>query len=146
MKQGHRETTVSRGRSFVPPCTPESGFTLLEVLVAVALLAIAVTVVIQLFSANLRSVTVSEDYVSAALKANVVMREVLDDEDLTEKSRSERTNDGYRVDVAVTETAKERTDNLQVRLLEVTVKVSWAKGIKERSLALKTLKVVNKKV
>jgi hypothetical protein len=74
------------------------------------------------------------------------MREVLDDEDLTEKSRSERTNDGYRVDVAVAETAKERTDNLQVRLMEVTVTVNWAKGIKERSLSLKTLKVVNKKV
>jgi len=47
----------------------EKGFTLIEVLVAVALLGIAVTVVIQLFSANLRAIASSEDYIYASARA-----------------------------------------------------------------------------
>lgn len=124
----------------------KEGFTLLEVLVSVALLAMAVTVVLQLFSSDLRAISESEDYVAASNKANTVMREVLDDEKLTEKSSSERTDDGYRVDVSVVEAGKERTENLQVKLLEVTVTVAWAKGTKTKSLTLQTLKVVNKQI
>ena len=88
------------------------GFTLLEILVALALLGIAITVILQLFSANLRALSVSGDYVSAALRAEVKMRDILEDTDLTEKSWSEVTDEGYRFDASVTEMLKERTDNL----------------------------------
>lgn len=126
--------------------TSRKGFTLLEVLLAVALLAIAVTVVLQLFSANLRAIAASEEHVSAAARANAAMREVLDDDNLTEKSWSERTEDGYRIDVNVTETLKERTENLQVKLLEVVVILNWTNGTKERAITLRTLKTVTKQV
>ncbi len=122
------------------------GFTLLEVLVAIAILGIAVTVVLQLFSANLRAISVSGDYVSAATKAEAKMREILSDDKLSEKSSSETTDDGYRIDVSITDALKERTDNLQVRLLEIDLTVHWTRGTKERSLSLKTMKVVNKEV
>jgi prepilin-type N-terminal cleavage/methylation domain-containing protein len=45
------------------------GFTLLEILVALAILATAVTIIFQLFSAGLRNIAVSEDVVSAAVRA-----------------------------------------------------------------------------
>ena len=122
------------------------GFTLLEVLVAVALLALSVTVVLQLFSADLRAISASEDYVSAAAKANAKMREALDEEDLPEKSTSEMSDDGYRVDVSVSEAMKERTENLRVRLLEIVVTVSWEKGTKSRSITMRTMKTTGKKV
>ncbi|GAB4420300.1 MAG: hypothetical protein OHK0032_16020 [Thermodesulfovibrionales bacterium] len=122
------------------------GFTLLEVLVALAILGIAITVVLQLFSANLRAVSTSEDYVSAAMKAEAKMREILDDEKLTERSWSETTDDGYRIDVSVSDTSKERTENLLVRLLEIDLTLRWIKGTKERSLTLRTVKVVNKQI
>jgi prepilin-type N-terminal cleavage/methylation domain-containing protein len=123
-----------------------SGFTLLEVLVAIAILGIAITVVIQLFSADLRAISVSSDYVSAATKAEAKMREILSDDKLTETSLSETTDDGYRLDVSVTDALRDRTDNLQVRVLEIDLTVYWTRGTKERSLTLKTLKVVNKQV
>ena len=122
------------------------GFTLLEVLVAVALLGIAITVVLQLFSAGLRAISTSEDYVSAAAKAGAKMREVLDDDKLSEKSFSETTNDGYRIDVSVTGALKDRTESLQVMLLDISLTIHWTKGTKERSLTLRTMKVVNKQI
>ncbi len=124
----------------------KGGFTLLEILVALALVGIAITVILQLFSANLRALSVSGDYVSAAIRAEAEMREILEDTDLTEKSWSLVTDDGYRFDASVTETLKERTENLQVRLLEITLTMQWLEGSKMKYLTLKTLRVVNKKI
>jgi prepilin-type N-terminal cleavage/methylation domain-containing protein len=137
-----------------PPSLPFSkggrggirGFTLLEVLVAIAILGIAVTVVIELFSANLRAIATSGDYISAATKAEAKMREILDDDELSEKSWSETTDDSYRIDVSVTDALKDRTENLQVRLLEIDLIIHWTKGTKEKSLTLRTLKMVEKEV
>jgi len=122
------------------------GFTLLEVLVAVALLGIAITVVLQLFSADLKAIAASEEYVSAAAKAEAKMREVQDSDTLTEGSTSEMTNDGYRLEVSTASTLKERTDTLQVMLMDIVVTVYWTKGVKERSLSLRTMKLVNKQI
>ena len=124
----------------------QSGFTLLEVLAAVALLAVAVAVVFQLFSADLRSLSASQDYVSAVTRANAKMREVLDDDKLAEKAWSETTDDGYRMDISVSEVMKDRTDKLQITLFEITVSTSWAKGTRTPSIILKTMKVMNKQI
>jgi general secretion pathway protein I len=120
----------------------EGGFTLLEVLVALAILGMSVTVIFQLFSANLRAVRGSEDYISAAVRAQTKMREVLDDEKLAEKNWSETTVDGYRVDVTVAETLKERTKELQVQLLEVVLTVFWIKDSKTKTLTLRGMKMI----
>jgi prepilin-type N-terminal cleavage/methylation domain-containing protein len=124
----------------------EKGFTLIEVLVAVALLGIAVTVAIQLFSVNLRAIALSEDYIYTSARAEAKMREILNDDELSETSSSEITDDGYRMDVSIAEVLQERTENLQVRLLEVVLEVHWTKGAHEKSLILRTMKVLEKKV
>lgn len=134
--------------------TPESlrvfsskqGFTLLEILVALAILATAVTIVFQLFSAGLRNIAASEDYVVATMRAEAKMREILSQRELTENSWIESTKDGYRYTVKVSKTLQEKTGSLPVDVLEVELSVSWIKGIKERVLQLKTLKIVNKQV
>jgi len=122
------------------------GFTLLEILVTLSLLGIAITVILQLFSTNLRALSVSGDYVSASYRAEAKMREILDNTDLTEKSWSEVTNEGYRFDASVTEILKDRTENLQVRMLEIDLTTHWSEGSKMKLLTLKTLRVVNKKI
>jgi prepilin-type N-terminal cleavage/methylation domain-containing protein len=123
-----------------------AGFTLLEILVSLALLGIAITVILQLFSSNLRALSVSQNYVSAAIRAEAKMREILEDTDLQEKAWSEVTDEGYRFDAAVTETFTERTENLQVRMLEINLTAQWPEGSKMKYLTLKTLKVVNKRI
>ena len=123
------------------------GFTLLEVLVATAILGIAIAVILQLFSANLRAISLSRDYVSASIKAEAKMKEILNsDEKISEKAFSETTDDGYRVDVSITDVLKERTENLQVKLLEIDLTIRWLKGTKEKSLTLSTMKVVKREV
>jgi type II secretion system protein I len=122
------------------------GFTLLEILVALAILATAVTIIFQLFSAGLRNIAVSEDVVSAAVRAEAKMRKVLSNEELTENSWTETTTDGYTFAVNITEALQEKTDSLPVQVLQIDLAITWTKNTRERSLRLKTYKTVNKQV
>ena len=125
---------------------PEAkGFTLLEVLVSLAVMAIAMTLIIQLFSANLRAVVRSGDMTSAIVKGESRLREILAEPFLKETAWNEVTDDGYRIDVAVSEAMREKTDNLPVNLMEIVLTVHWIDGLREKSLRLKTMKVVDKK-
>jgi general secretion pathway protein I len=126
--------------------SPKSGFTLLEVLVALALLGISMVAIFELFSSNLKGITASDDYVSAILKAESQMREILDNDNLTEESLSATMEDGSKIDTSVVDTATDRTENLPVKLLEVSVTIHWTRGTRERSFTLKTMKLVNKQV
>lgn len=148
MQPNNKESRIpnSRRLSENPESKFQEGFTLLEILVALAILGIAIAVVLQLFSANLRAISASEDYVAAVTKAESKMREVLDDEKLEEKTWKEVTEDGYSVEVTISRALEERTEKLQMRLLEVNLILRWSMGLKEKSLNLKTLKVVNKQV
>jgi general secretion pathway protein I len=122
------------------------GFTLLEVLVALVLLSIALVAIFELFSANLRGIAKSDDYSNAVIVAESKMREILDDDNLAERAWQETREDGYRINVVVSSAANDRTTNLQVKLLEINLTVSWIKDSKERTLNLKTLKMVNKQI
>ena len=123
-----------------------AGFTLLEVLVAMVLLSVALVAILQLFSINLRGIATSEDFAKAVMRAEATMRDVLDDDDIAEKSSSETTPDGYRIDVAITNAEEKRTENLPLKLLQISLTVHWKDGVKERALTLKTIKAVTKKI
>ena len=130
-----------------PVCKNEcEGFTLLEVLVAMALLSISLVAIFELFSADLRGIAKSDDYSHAVIMAESKMRKILDDDTLKEQSWTESTDDGYRIDAVVSSTASDRTENLQIKLLEINLTVSWIKDSKERTFNLKTLKMVNKQI
>lgn len=122
------------------------GFTLIEVIVALSLLGIAITVILQLFSANLKALSRSEDYVRAMVQADIKMRELSESEGLEEKTWSETTEQGYRFDISVSEISKEKTETLQMRLMEIQLAVIWQKGQRESSHIFKTLKAVEKKI
>ncbi len=121
-----------------------TGFTLLEVLVALAIMGVAITLVIQLFSSNLRAITVSGNTISAAAKANARLREILTDPKMAESSWQEAGENDYPVDVSITEVLKERMDNLPVKLMEVALTIHWREGQKEKKLTLRTMKMIDK--
>jgi general secretion pathway protein I len=120
------------------------GFTLLEVLIALAIMAIATTLVMQLFSADLRAIAASGDMTSAAVRGDSRIREILGQPSLEENAWSEESSDGYRMDIAVREVMKPRTDNLPVKLIEVDLTIHWIEGMKEKSLRFKTQKMMDK--
>jgi len=101
------------------------GFTLLEVLVALVLLSISLVAIFELFSTNLRGIAKSDDYSHAVIMAESRMRQILDDDTLAVQTWTESTEDGYRIDAVVSSTASDRTENLQIKLLEIKLTVSW---------------------
>ena len=123
-----------------------AGFTLLEIMVAMSLIGIVLVVVMQLFSANLRSLSVSESHVNAAAHAEAIMRNILEDEGFPNTIRSGTTEDGYRYDAAITKAYEERTQALNVDLFQVRVTIYWNDGARQRSLSLETLKMTEKKI
>jgi type II secretion system protein I len=122
----------------------KEGFTLLEVLVSLAIMAIAVTLVLQLFSADLRAVSRAGDMTWASVKADARIKKILDELSPVTASWGEATDDGYRMDVSIAEVLTDRTDNLPFKLMEVSLIVAWTEGRKEKSLSLKTLKMVDR--
>lgn len=124
----------------------KDGFTLLEILVAVAIIGISLTVIIQLFSSNLRAISVSKDYVHAVLKAEERMRELLEEENLSEGHYSEQTEDGYKIDIYISKFGKDKSENLQVDLTQIDLSVSWTAGMKEKRFDLTTYKVIEKTI
>lgn len=128
------------------PVISNRGFTLLEILVALAILATAVTIIFQLFSASMRNIAVSEDVVMASVRAEAKLREILTREDLMEDSTTETSDDGYVFTINVTETLQQKTDSLPVQVLQVDLSVTWTRNGKTRSLRLNTLKTVKRQV
>ncbi len=123
----------------------QEGFTLLEILVAFVILATVVTVVLQLFSTNLRTLAMSDDYLTATVLADIRMRELLEGGQLKEGTSSE-TKDGYVMDMTVTEALRQRTKGFSWQVFEVVLNVSWQQGVRKRSLSLKTFKTVKREV
>jgi len=128
------------------PIKGKEGFTLLEVLVATSILGIALAIVLQLFSINLKAISASSEYISGLMTAEARMRELLHADSISEQVMSEMTSDGYRIDIAVHETLADRTENLPVRLFEINMKVSWTIGSHEKSISLNSLKTVQREL
>jgi len=122
----------------------ESGFTLMEILVALTLMGITITAFIQLFSGSLRTVAKSKDYVYATMKADAAMRNVMEMSDLQEGTWSETDSEGYISEVTVTEIEKERFEDLEeYKLLQIDLVLKWMKGdSSERSIKLSSLQTV----
>ena len=120
------------------------GFTLIEIMVALTVMGFAVVYLVQLFSSNLRMIGTSQDYMTALTHAESVMREIVESDKTEEKSWKEESDQGYQVEITVSETQKERTDNLPIKLLQIEMVFSWEKSSRKKSMTLRTLKVVNK--
>jgi prepilin-type N-terminal cleavage/methylation domain-containing protein len=120
------------------------GFTLIEIMVALTVAGFAVVSLVQLFASNLRMIGTSHDYMVALTRAESVMREIVESDRIEEKSWKDSTDQGYQVEVTVSETQKERTDLLPIKLLQIEMVFSWEKSLRKKSLTFRTLKVVNK--
>lgn len=137
---------LSRQKRFPVFTVADRGFTLLEVLVSLVLLSVALAAIFELFSANLKGIAKSDDISHAVILAESKMREILDNETLTEGIWTESAGNGYRIDAAVKSTGQDRTENLQIELFEISLTVLWTKDAKERNFNLRTLKTVKKQI
>lgn len=123
----------------IPLTMKEKGFTLIEVMVAIAILAIGITALIELFGGSLRSIGYAENYTKAAIAAEAELRNVLSADQLKEDSYTKRSQNGYTYDVQITQIDKDKTDQLKYELYSVTLTVSWRAGLATKNYTLKTL-------
>ena len=125
---------------------PSRGFTLVETLAAMMLLAICLVVILQLFSGGLKSGKISEDYTRAVIFAREKMEEYLLPENFHEGIFEGTIDNNYRwkVDIAIVEPENEKEIS-QVDLLQVDVFVFWGTGEGEKQFQISTLKIAEKK-
>ncbi len=133
-----------------------SGFTLLEVLVALVILSISVGVIMNVFSGGIRAVRTTRDYNRAVFLAQGKMEELLLKK-FTEETTDSGTFEefpGFAWEMAVTEfqlpmteeeqLAAEAESELapQLKTYQITLHVTWAVGSRTRSFTLDTLRAV----
>ena len=130
----------------------DGGFTLLEVLLAVMILAITVTVLLLQFSVALRASTASQEVTRATLYAKQKIEELKMTGELAEGAQSGSFADGYdwetRVAPYIHETAPEDEQvykNMKVETFQLESTVKWRVGERVKQVTFTSLKTVRKK-
>ena len=127
------------------PSGPDRGFTLIETLVAISILAISLVVLMQLFSGGLKSSRLSDEYTLGIFHAREKMDEILLAGELTEGIIDGEFDDGFRwkAEAVQVDIKKEAKDvNLPLRAFSIRVAVTWDAGGREKQFAVSAIKLV----
>jgi general secretion pathway protein I len=125
----------------------KQGFTLLEVLVAMAILGIGLIVIIELFSGGLRLGRTSEEYTRAVGYARMKLEEISLAKSLEEGIEEGEFDREYRWQVEVKKVdllppGRETSYQPPVALYWVRIEVLWKSGIRERTTALESYRIL----
>ncbi len=127
-----------------------NGFTLIEVVVATAILAISLTVIIELFAGGLRLARVSKEYTKAVNYANAKMEEITSQQTLEEGTAEGEFDETFhwrvtmdRVNLLPTEKPSDVKPPIQ--LFKIRVDVLWKPGSQERSASVETYRTMKVK-
>ena len=117
------------------------GFTLIEVLVAFTILAVALTALFQVFSHGLGAIGAAERYSVATMLARSVLDDVGAEIPLVPGEQRGDLGDGFswlvRIERSATISPIAAVDGLYIPY-DVAVEISWGRG---RALTLKTLRI-----
>ena len=131
----------------------QKGFTLLEILLAISILGVSLTIIMQQFSAGLRIAHTSKTYTTAISYAKQKLEEFQLQQEIQETEESGDFDDGYswRVTIVPYEDYLEEEGEdedlfelLPLEMYRLDSVVSWMEGDKEKSVLLSTLKTVKK--
>ncbi len=112
----------------------DRGFTLIEILVAIVVMAVALVVIMELFAGGLRAGRASEDYTKGILHAQAVMDTQLLKKQFGSAYSSGDFEDGYQWNSTITTV----TDTLA----RIDVEITWTAAGKQKSFKLSSLKLV----
>jgi general secretion pathway protein I len=126
----------------------DKGFTLIEVVVALAILGVGLTVIIELFSGGLRLARASMEYTKALNYARIKMEEIA-----VKPVVNEGTEEGVSEDKTFRwQMGVKKVDLLSIdksidykppiELFQIKIDVFWKSGSKERSTSVESLKAI----
>jgi general secretion pathway protein I len=124
------------------------GFLLIEVVVALAILAVGLTVIIELFSGGLRLGRASMEYTKAVNYARMKMEETMLKPAIEEGTQEGEADDGtFRWQVGVKKVDLLSIDKSidykpPIDLFQVRIDVFWKSGSKEKSTSVESLKAI----
>jgi len=123
------------------------GFTLIEIVVAMAILGIGLVVIIELFSGGLRLGRASEEYTKAAGYARMKLEEVAMTELIGEGIQQGQFDPEYHWQMEVKKINLlpiEKTTDFKpaVELYQIRFSVLWRSGMKERSTVFQSYKTL----
>jgi len=126
-----------------------SGFTLVETLVALIVLSVALTMILQLFSGGINSKRRSGEYTRAVFRASEVMETILVSDTLSDQVLEGSFEDGFTWKITLLEIvddqeeSEESTDEEKgVILYQVDLDLSWESGERTKHFQVSTLKMV----
>ena len=119
------------------------GFSLLEVIVALAIMAMGFVTVLQLFSGSIRSVSLSEQYLKGTTLAHSKLGELeVNNYSVTDLEGTFPDEKNYRWQLQISpHTSPLNSKENNIQLSEVTLNVLWEEAGKTRDIELSTLKV-----
>jgi general secretion pathway protein I len=123
------------------------GFTLIEIVVALAILGVGLIVIIELFSGGLRLGRISEEYTQAVGLARMKLEEISLAEQLREGSEKGEFNKDFRWQVGVKKVdllPAEKFPEFRppVELYQIKVNILWRSGSREKSAGIETYRTV----
>lgn len=125
------------------------GFTLLEVVVAMAILGLGLVAIMELFSSGLRLARLSGEYSKAVSLARTKMEEVRIADPLAEGEEQGEFDKDYRWKVGVKKVemfaAEQKEFQTLVELYQIQVSVIWGVGPGERSAIFETYRLMKPK-
>lgn len=126
----------------------EEGFSLLEILVAFAILALALGILLRIFSGGVNTAVVADGYITAVQIAESLLAKTGVEAPLQIGQSSGVENDIYYWQITVNpyyiaDITQDSGANI-FNLMQIDVSVSWQEGVAEpRSVELTTLRLVN---
>lgn len=127
-----------------PASTRQHGFTLLETIIALVILAISLGVIYQIFGSTLRNTRIAEEYAVAQVYAQSHLSQLGKTQSLAEGITQGRYNGTYRWELAV-EPQGNGESAFGIRKYKILLRVLWDNNGRSRSIEIPTLRLAGER-
>jgi general secretion pathway protein I len=124
----------------------QTGFSLLEILVAFSILAFSLSIVLKIFSSSLKTATVAENYALAINIAESLLAQTGTEETLIIGEKKGETAPYFKWTIQVSaitlNISPQLPETLREQVVKIEVRVQWGDKDRPRSVDLSTLKIL----